>query len=135
MTQQHTHTATKEVRTAPPVLLASPIMTREKFAAASGLREGQVRGQIERGHLPVFYVGRLALVNVAMLTWDELHLVPCPIMTKDAFAKASGLRESQVEAQLDKGNLPRKDVGRLALVDVAALVRECLAQQNKVTRI
>ncbi|MFS1525792.1 hypothetical protein ACL7TT_17050 [Microbulbifer sp. 2304DJ12-6] len=115
---------------APPVLLASPVMTRDKFSAASGLREAQIRGQLERGNLPMFHVGRLALVNVALLTWRELHLVPSPIMTKDAFARASGLREQQVQAQLDRGNLPHRYIGRLVLVDVAELVRQCQAQQN-----
>ncbi|MCO1336413.1 hypothetical protein MO867_18935 [Microbulbifer sp. OS29] len=130
MTHNHIQTDPSYVSTASPVLLASPVMTREKFSESSGLREGQIRGQMLRGHLPVFNIGRLAMVNVALLTWSEIHLVPCPIMTKDAFAKASGLREQQVESQLDKGNLPRRDVGRLALVDVAELVRQCMAQQD-----
>ncbi|WP_444894936.1 hypothetical protein [Microbulbifer sp. SSSA005] len=131
MNQSHLQSDLSKVPTALPVQLASPVMTREKFASMSGLREGQIRGQIERGHLPVFHVGRLALVNVALLTWNEIHLIPCPIMTKDAFAKATGLREQQVESQLDRGNLPRRDVGRLALVDVAELVRQCMAEQHR----
>ncbi|WP_299940169.1 hypothetical protein [uncultured Microbulbifer sp.] len=132
MTFNYPQTGSSNVTTACPVLLASPVMTREKFSATSGLREGQIRGQIERGHLPVFHIGRLAMVNVAQLTWDEIHFVPCPIMTKDAFAKATGLREQQVESQLDKGNLPRRNIGRLALVDVSKLVRLCMAQKDPI---
>ncbi|MFC6633567.1 hypothetical protein [Microbulbifer taiwanensis] len=107
-------------------------MTRERFAEVSGLREGQVRGQIERGHLPVFSIGRLSLVNVALLTWRELELAPCPVMTKDAFAKASGLRERQVKVQIERGNLPGKTIGRLSLVDVSELVQRCISQANNV---
>jgi len=113
-------------------MLASPVMTRERFSETSGLRDGQIRGQIDRGHLPVFFVGRLALVNVAALTWPDLELHPCPLMTKDAFAKASGLREQQVVSQIDRGNLPVRKIGRLSLVDVSALVKRCIAEANNV---
>ncbi|WLQ14421.1 DNA-binding protein [Hahella aquimaris] len=51
----------------------SPIMTKKAFAACSGLREEQIRGQIARGYLPVKYIGRLVLINVARLTKDCLE--------------------------------------------------------------
>ncbi|AZZ94706.1 DNA-binding protein [Hahella sp. KA22] len=47
--------------------ITSPVMTKKAFAECSGLREDQVRGQIERGYIPVKYIGRLVLVNVALL--------------------------------------------------------------------
>ncbi|WP_299594300.1 hypothetical protein [uncultured Microbulbifer sp.] len=133
--EQQISPANSSVRKAPPVVLPSPVMTREKFAEVSGLREGQVRSQIERGHLPVYYIGRLALVNIAVLAWPELDLVPCPMMTKDAFAKVSGMRERQVESQIDRGNLPVKKLGRLSVVDMSELVKRCLANNNNVVTL
>jgi hypothetical protein len=47
-------------------------MTQERFAQLSGLSEGQVRGQIEKGHLPSLKIGRVRLVNVAALSQDAL---------------------------------------------------------------
>lgn len=54
------------------ILIATPVMTQERFAQLSGLTEGQVRGQIEKGHLPSLKVGRVRLVNVAALSQDAL---------------------------------------------------------------
>lgn len=54
------------------ILIATPVMTQERFAQLSGLTEGQVRGQIEKGHLPSFKIGRVRLVNVAALSQDAL---------------------------------------------------------------
>jgi hypothetical protein len=55
------------------ILIATPVMTQERFAQLSGLTEGQVRGQIEKGHLPSLKVGRVRLVNVAALSQDALN--------------------------------------------------------------
>lgn len=49
----------------PPVF--SPVVTREKFAALSGLSEGVIQGMIEKGHLPSIKIGRYRLVNLALL--------------------------------------------------------------------
>ena len=54
------------------ILIATPVMTQERFAQLSGLSEGQVRGQIEKGHLPSVKIGRVRLVNVAALSQDAL---------------------------------------------------------------
>lgn len=54
------------------ILIATPVMTQERFAQLSGLTEGQVRGQIEKGHLPSLKIGRVRLVNVAALSQDAL---------------------------------------------------------------
>ncbi len=50
------------------IVIQSPLMTQEKFAEVSGLKETVVRGQIERGNLPKHKIGRLCLVNVAAIT-------------------------------------------------------------------
>lgn len=55
------------------ILIATPVMTQERFAQLSGLTEGQVRGQIEKGHLPSLKLGRVRLVNVAALSQDALY--------------------------------------------------------------
>ena len=34
------------------VMIPVPVMTKERFAEMTGLSEGQVRGMIEKGHLP-----------------------------------------------------------------------------------
>lgn len=111
---------------APVVAITTPVMTKERFAEVSGMREGQIRGQLERGNLPTFNIGRLTLINVARLTWPELSLHIYPLMTPAVFASASGLRERQIESQYDNGNLPSRRVGRLVLVDVAKLTQLCL---------
>jgi len=54
------------------ILIATPVMTQERFSQLSGLTEGQVRGQIEKGHLPSLKIGRVRLVNVAALSQDAL---------------------------------------------------------------
>lgn len=55
------------------ILIATPVMTQERFAQLSGLTEGQVRGQIEKGHLPSIKIGRVRVVNVAALSQDALN--------------------------------------------------------------
>jgi len=54
------------------VLIATPVMTQERFAQLSGLTEGQVRGQIDKGHLPSLKIGRVRVVNVAALSQNAL---------------------------------------------------------------
>lgn len=54
------------------ILLATPVMTQERFAQLSGLTEGQVRGQVEKGHLPSLKIGRVRLVNIAALSQEAL---------------------------------------------------------------
>lgn len=54
------------------ILLATPVMTQERFAQLTGLTEGQVRGMIEKGHLPSLKIGKPRLVNIAALSQDAL---------------------------------------------------------------
>lgn len=44
-----------------------PFMTRERFAALSGLEEGVLRGLIEKGHIPSVKLGRYRFVNLVAL--------------------------------------------------------------------
>lgn len=110
----------------PSITLHSPIMTMDKFAEESGLREGQIRSQLSRGNLPTYRVGRLVLVNNAMLLAEFAQLMIIPIMTYERFALLSGLREPQVLRQAENGSLPTKYIGRLRVIDIAALTHECL---------
>lgn len=52
------------------MLLATPVMTQERFAQLTGLTVGQVRGMVEKGHLPSFKAGNAKprFINVALLT-------------------------------------------------------------------
>jgi hypothetical protein len=114
-----------------PVTILVPVMTKELFAQESGLRLGQVKGQAERKNLPMVKIGRLSLVNVAKMAADlqGVATITCPAMAGQLFADLSGLTHRQVETQLGEKNLPRREVGRLVLVDVAELYRQCLAQK------
>jgi len=44
-----------------------PLMTREAYAAASGLPLGVVEGHIQRGLIPLVRVGKRSLINVEAL--------------------------------------------------------------------
>lgn len=55
------------------ILIATPVMTQERFAQLTGLTEGQVRGMIEKGHLPSMKIGKPRLVNVAALSQEALN--------------------------------------------------------------
>ena len=116
------------------VTMISPVVTRELFSHQSGLRPGQVRGQASVKNLPTIKVGHHSMINLAKLAWDGfvhdgLLFVPCPTMTAKEFSKACGLNEGQVDTQLDKPEtgLPRCNIGRLKMVDVAEFYRRCLA--------
>ena len=52
------------------ILIATPVMTQESFAQLTGLTEGQVRGMIEKGHLPSLKVGK------PTMTMRYSHLSP-----------------------------------------------------------
>ena len=54
-------------------VIPTPVMTQERFSQLSGLTEGQVRGQIEKGHLPSLKIGRVRLVNIAALSQEALE--------------------------------------------------------------
>jgi len=50
------------------ILLATSVMAQERYSQLTGLTEGQVRGQIEKGHLPSLKIGRVRMVNIALLS-------------------------------------------------------------------
>lgn len=54
-------------------MVSTPVMTQERFAQLSGLTEGQVRGMIEKGHLPSIKIGKPRLVNVVALSQEALE--------------------------------------------------------------
>jgi len=63
------------------IVITTPVMTREKFAEVSGMREPAVRGQMERDHIPTKKIGKLAMVNLVKLT---------QMCMEDGNAQASG---------------------------------------------
>ncbi|WP_417543030.1 hypothetical protein [Marinobacter sp.] len=54
------------------ILLATPVMTQERYSQLTGLTEGQVRGQVEKGHLPSLKIGRIRMVNIAALSQQAM---------------------------------------------------------------
>lgn len=52
------------------IVLSTPIVTQERFSKLTGLTEGQVRGMVEKGHLPSFKAGNAKprFINLALLT-------------------------------------------------------------------
>lgn len=122
------------------VTILVPVMTKELFSVRSGMRPGQIKGQAERGNLETIRIGRLGLVNIAKLLVSEkmyegLSVISTPTMTAEQFALHSGLTQGQVETQLTLHHLPRREVGRLVLVDVAELYRICLSEETKLTAV
>ena len=108
-----------------PIALVSPLMTKTKFSIHTGLRAGQIKGQVERKHISTVFIGKHQMINVGSLTWLAHPLLVSPVLTKDRFADACGLEIGQVESQIKEGNLPTHYVGRLILIDVAKLARLC----------
>lgn len=51
-----------------PTSVATPLLTRERFAALVGVSQDTVNKWIDRGYIPVVSVGRWSLVNVALLS-------------------------------------------------------------------
>ena len=49
------------------LLIAVPVMTKERFAELVGVEVGVVRGMLDRGYLPTIKIGRHRFVNVAAL--------------------------------------------------------------------
>ncbi|MEY8198338.1 MAG: hypothetical protein RPS47_03770 [Colwellia sp.] len=50
-----------------------PIVTKERFSEASGLRVDQVRGMIANGYLPTLKIGKHRMINMALLTSECLQ--------------------------------------------------------------
>ena len=51
------------------VLISTPVVTQDRFAELTGLTVGQVRGMVEKGHLPSIKLGNAKprFVNVALI--------------------------------------------------------------------
>jgi len=48
--------------------IAFPVVTKERFAALSGLEVGVVRGMMDRGYLPTVKLGRHRMINLRVLS-------------------------------------------------------------------
>ena len=44
------------------------VVTRERFAQATGLTEETIRGMVNRGYLPSVLIGRHRMINIVALT-------------------------------------------------------------------
>lgn len=63
-------------------VVLAPVVTKERFAALTGLEVGVVRGMMDRGHLPTVKLGRRRLVNLCAVRVQCLAAAgyPCPCM-------------------------------------------------------
>lgn len=120
-----------------PFRLLTPIMRPERYSEASGLRPPQVRGQIERNHIASIKIGGYRCVNLVRMAWDDIvetqeACLSVTEMAPELFGKLSGFDDGAVKALLAKGHLPEKMIGRLRVVDTAALYRICAeaSEQN-----
>lgn len=118
------------------IQLAVPVMDQKRFAEETGLRQAQIYGQVTRSNIPTIKIGRFALINIAKITLEQHpHLKPVlittPVMTAEEFGLHAGLEKHQVQHQLEQGNLPRRQVGRLVLVDIVELTRMCLHEEDQ----
>lgn len=50
-----------------PIIVYSPLVTRERFSELSGLGEETIRGMVDKGHLPTVKVGKHRMINLALL--------------------------------------------------------------------
>ena len=60
----------------------------------------------------------------------EPQAVPClpvfsPVVTKEKFARLSGLAEGVIQGMIEKGHLPSIKIGRYRLVNLARLATDC----------
>lgn len=51
----------------------APVVTQQKFSEQTGLRTEQVKGQVQVGNLPSKKIGKLRMVNVALLNANCLE--------------------------------------------------------------
>jgi len=58
-------------------------------------------------------------------------VIQSPVMTQEKFAEVSGLKVTVVRGQIERGNLPKHKIGRLCLVNVAALAVKCLEEDKQ----
>ncbi|GLS24760.1 hypothetical protein [Marinibactrum halimedae] len=57
--------------------------------------------------------------------------MPFPLMNQEEFAEKVGFRQGQMNTQINLGNIPTVKIGRLRLVNIAALTLQCMAQKDK----
>jgi hypothetical protein len=57
----------------PGQLTAGPYVTKQLFSQLSGLGEEQIRGMVEKGHLPSVKIGKHRMINMALLTKEALE--------------------------------------------------------------
>jgi hypothetical protein len=60
-------------------------------------------------------------------------MVFTPVMDPSYFARISGFTEDTVRGQVDRNNIPTVKIGRLRVINVAALTANCLNTQTEDT--
>lgn len=109
-----------------PLALATPIMTRERFASLTGLSEDTVRGMMDRRQIKVIKFGRRILVNLAAMTWKDIPTLLVPAVTVEYLAEHSGLTDRSIEEQYSKRHIPGDKMGKRIMIDMVALTTLCM---------
>lgn len=113
-----------------PFKFLVPVMTAERYAHETGLRQLQVRGQTDRNNIPTIKIGGLRLINIVQTAWEMWETngainLSVAQMHHSRFCELSGMKENAALHQIAHGNLPSQSVGRLRMVDIAELYRIC----------
>lgn len=112
-----------------PLAIATPIMTRERFASLTGLSQDTVRGMMDRRQIKVIKIGRRILVNLAAMTWKDIPTLLVPVVSIEYLAEQSGLTDRCLVEQYALRNLPGEKMGKRIMIDMVALTMRCMNEQ------
>lgn len=116
-----------------PLAIATPIMTRERFARLSGLSPDTVRGMMDRRQIKVIKMGRRILVNLAAMTWKDIPTLLVPVVTAEYLAEHSGLTERCIVEQYALLNIPGEKIGKRIMIDMVELTMRCMKTDSETT--
>jgi len=104
-----------------------PILTKAKMATHTGLREGQIYSMLNKRTLPSYTIGRVQLVNLAIIAEQRNSIAPIPVpfITKGKFCELVGLTEGQLLGWIHRGYIPTMKKGRHRFVDLLGLFSQC----------
>lgn len=115
-----------------------PVMSQEQYAQLYECSQTQVRSQVLDGDLPIYKIGRYALINIVKLSRDSLFrsnyqsvgfrsqfYIDIPLMPKVVFSQRVGVTEDIVRGWINRGHVPSQLLGRDRVVNVVELVIRC----------
>lgn len=116
----------------------TPVMSQEQYAQLYECSQTQVRSQVLNGELPIYKIGRYALINIVKLSRDSLlksnyqsvgfrsqFYLDLPLMPKAVFSQRVGISPEVVRGWIIHGHVPSQLVGRDRVINVVELVIRC----------